>query len=96
MCIRDRYSAAKSALRIYASLPNYRNSWKRLGFSEEDIDSASDYFIDSLVAWGSIQQIEKRIREHEKAGASHVCIQAIPHDGNFKIPEWETFEALAP
>tara|TARA_B100000700_G_C14967774_1_gene819713 strand:- start:90 stop:971 length:882 start_codon:yes stop_codon:yes gene_type:complete len=90
------YSAAKSALRIYASLPNYRNSWKRLGFSEDDIDSASDYFLDSLVAWGSIQQIEKRIKEHEKAGASHVCIQAIPHDGNFKIPEWETFEALAP
>ena len=29
------YSAAKSALRIYASLPNYRNSWKRLGFSEK-------------------------------------------------------------
>ena len=90
------YFAAKSALRIYTSLPNYRNSWKRLGFSENDIDSASDHFINSLVAWGSIQQIEKRIKEHEKAGATHVCIQALPHDGNFKIPEWETFQALAP
>jgi probable F420-dependent oxidoreductase len=90
------YSAAKSALRIYTSLPNYRNSWKRLGFSETDIDSASDRFIDSVVAWGSIEQIEKRIKEHEQAGASHVCIQVLPHDGNFKIPEWETFEALAP
>ena len=90
------HTAAKSALRIYASLPNYRNSWMRLGFTENDIDSASDHFIDSLVAWGSIDQIEKRIREHEKAGATHVCIQAIPHEGNFKIPEWETFEALAP
>jgi hypothetical protein len=49
-----------------------------------------------VVAWGSIEQIEKRIKEHEQAGASHVCIQVLPHDGNFKIPEWETFEALAP
>ena len=49
------HSAAKSALRIYASLPNYRNSWKRLGFSEDDIDSPSDYFIDSLVALSKTQ-----------------------------------------
>ena len=56
----------------------------RLGFTENDIDSASDHFIDSLVAWGSIDHIEKRIREHEKVGATHVCIQAIPHEGKLQ------------
>ena len=88
--------AAKKALRIYTPLPNYRNNWKRLGFTDDDIDTPTTKFIDAVVAWGSIREIEKRIGEHEKAGANHVCIQPISHDGSYKIPEWETLEALAP
>ena len=90
------YEAARNALRIYTALPNYRNNWKRMGFTDTDIDTPTERFIDAVIAWGSIQDIENRILEHEKAGASHVCIQPLSIDGNFKIPEWETLEALAP
>jgi probable F420-dependent oxidoreductase len=69
--------AAKLALDFYLGLPNYRNNWVTLGFSEQEIDSASDRFLDAMVAWGSVEQIRQRIQEHFEAGADHVCIQPV-------------------
>ncbi len=63
----------RSALGIYADLPNYRNNWLRLGFSDEDIESRSDSFIDAFVAWGDAKAIGPRVDEHRDAGADHVC-----------------------
>jgi len=68
---------AREQLATYAQLPNYRNSWQRLGFSESDIDTMDDRFIDALFAWGSSEQIAARLTEHLRAGADHVCLQAV-------------------
>jgi len=67
----------RQALTNYAKLPNYRNSWQRLGISLEDIDGLSDNLIDSLFAWGSLDKIAERVTAHQKAGADHVCVQVI-------------------
>ncbi|MFQ5697026.1 MAG: TIGR03620 family F420-dependent LLM class oxidoreductase [Myxococcota bacterium] len=89
--------AGRAQLAIYAGLPNYRNNWKRLGFSDEDLDGGgSDRLIDALVAWGDETAIAKRIQEHRDAGASHVCIQPIQPDGPLGEPDWRALEALAP
>ena len=90
------YQTVRTELARYIHLPNYRNNWKRLGFSEEEIDATSDRFIDELVAWGTLDQINERLNEHEEAGASHICIQPLAVHGQFGNPHWEALEALSP
>ncbi len=90
------YAASDQALKMYDSLPNYRNNWKRLGFSDDEIDQRAPRFIDAVVAWGDAEAIQQRLDEHYDAGASHVCIQPLHPDGSAGAPHWEAFEALAP
>lgn len=68
---------AREQLSSYARLANYRNSWLRLGFDENDIDILSDRLIDALFVWGSAETIAERLSQHLQAGADHVCLQAI-------------------
>lgn len=72
---------AAAGVSFYKSLPNYRNNWLRLGFTDEEIDSDSDRFIDAIVACGSIDVMAERVRQHLDAGADHVCIQIIAPQG---------------
>jgi hypothetical protein len=62
---------------MYLQMPNYLNSWLRLGFSQEDIDTVSDRLIDGLFAWGGVEEIVERVKAHHDAGADHVCIQLV-------------------
>ena len=72
---------ARKALDHYRSLPNYCNSWKRLGFSKGEIGSMTDRFIDAIFAWGSAEKIAARVQDHLAAGADHVCLQVITGGG---------------
>ena len=92
---RAREVAAKQLAR-YLTLPNYRNNWLRLGFTEDELaGSGSERFLDAMVAWGSAEDIQARIDAHFDAGATHVCIQAFDPDGA-TTPDWKALEALAP
>jgi probable F420-dependent oxidoreductase len=71
----------RKALVQYQNYPNYRNSWGRLGFTDEEIDGASDRLVDALFAWGDVEQIGARVNAHLAAGADHVCLQAITGAG---------------
>ena len=63
---------------FYLNLSNYLNSWKRLGFTDEDIAKpGSDKLIDAVVAHGTADDIAKRLSEHLEAGADHVTIQVL-------------------
>jgi probable F420-dependent oxidoreductase len=68
---------AREALTIYRHLPNYCNSWRRLGYSEDDIANLSDRLIDGIFAWGGVEQVAERVKAHHDAGADHVCVQLI-------------------
>lgn len=70
-------AAARKFLGFYATLPNYRNAWLGMGFSDAEIDNLAERFVDSIVAWGDEAAVRGRLDEHWKAGADHVCIQAI-------------------
>ncbi len=87
---------AKPVAQIYQGLPNYRNNWLRMGLSEDDINSMSDRFIDTTFAWGTVDDINRRIQEHWDAGADHVCIQPVNSSGNVGELDWSCLEALAP
>jgi probable F420-dependent oxidoreductase len=68
---------AREVIGHYGKLPNYKNNWLRLGFSEDDITSGSNRLVDALFAWGTTAQIAARVQEHFAAGANHVCLQVI-------------------
>ena len=89
--------AGRKALGMYAALPNYRNNWKRLGFTEAEIENGgSDKLIDALLGWGDEKAIARRIQEHRDAGATHVCVQPLKAGGATGELDWALLEALAP
>jgi probable F420-dependent oxidoreductase len=74
----------RKELARYMVLPNYRNNWLRLGFTEADLaDGGSDAFIDAMVLWGDADTIKRGLRAHFAAGATHVCLQPVHADGDF-------------
>jgi probable F420-dependent oxidoreductase len=88
-------AAADTALGTYDTLPNYRNNWNRLGFSDAQIDRRDPDFVDAVVAWGEVPAIRDRIDAHFAAGADHVCIQPLSTEGPLTL-DWAALEALAP
>ena len=63
---------------FYLNLSNYLNNWKRLGFTDKDLAKpGSDKLIDAVVAYGTPDDIAKRLDEHLEAGADHVTIQVL-------------------
>ena len=80
------------------NLPNYRNSFLRMGFSAGDLENGgSDRLIDGLIAWGDEAAIRRRIQEHRDAGADQVCIQVLGKQGmRLSEDDLKLFELLAP
>jgi probable F420-dependent oxidoreductase len=86
---------ARSFLATYLMLPNYVNNWYRFGITPEDTqDGGSDALVDTLVAWGDVDEIVARIRAHFDAGADHVCVQVLT-DQPLGLPT-EEWRELAP
>jgi probable F420-dependent oxidoreductase len=66
-------------LATYLRLPNYVNSWRRLGFDDSDFaDGGSDRLIDRILVWGSPDDAADRVREHVAAGADEVAVRFLP------------------
>jgi len=71
-------AVGRKALNIYFSLTNYVSNWKRLGFTDEDVTRpGSDKLVDAVVAYGTPDDIAKRLSQHLEAGANHVAIQVL-------------------
>ena len=69
---------ARKDLSIYLDLPNYRNNFLRIGFTEDDLSGGgSDRLLDAIRPWGDMQTISSKIIEHFDAGADHVCVQLV-------------------
>ena len=84
---------ARKDLGVYFGLPNYTDSWRRLGFTDADLAAGgSDRLVDALYGWGSPEQIADRVREHHRAGADHVCLRVVTAhlDDAVRLPrkEW--------
>ena len=71
----------------------YIAGWKRLGYTDSDIDGPSDRFVDDLVLWGDAATIAKRVAEVLDAGADHVLL--TPSAASFESTV-DVLLALAP
>src|SRR5439155_19112604 len=72
---------ARKHMTYYLGLDNYRRNLLRLGFTDDDLEAGgSDRLVDAIVAWGDVDAVRDRVKEHLDAGADHVCVQAIGAD----------------
>ena len=86
---------AHEHLNIYTGLPNYKNSWKRQGFTDEDFGrGGSRRLKDAMVVWGDEAKVQARIQEHLDAGADQVLLQVLGGDLNdLPMADWSRLAA---
>ena len=80
---------------VTPALPNYRNNWIRLGFSDDEIEQRDHRFVDAVVVWGDEDRVRAGVQAHYDAGADHVCVQPVNPDMSADI-DWNALELLAP
>ncbi|GAA3119012.1 TIGR03620 family F420-dependent LLM class oxidoreductase [Streptosporangium carneum] len=65
---------------------------RRLGFGDDDlVEGGSDRLLEALFAWGDVESVARRVREHLDAGADHVCVQVLGEE-----PPMRQWRELAP
>ncbi|MPY56407.1 LLM class F420-dependent oxidoreductase [Streptomyces spongiae] len=78
---------AREYLALYLGLPNYTNSFLRLGFTEDDFtDGGSDRLVDAVVAWGDQDRIRAAVDAFHAAGADHVALQVVDDQPRDALP----------
>lgn len=77
---RARQTARRS-LRFLSGLPRYAASFARMGFTDTDIADTTDRLIDELIIWGDADAITEQIKERRHAGADHVILHVLTHNG---------------
>jgi len=87
-------------LSYYLALPNYVRNLRELGFADDELTGGgSDRVVDALYAWGTLEQIARRVAEHHDAGADHVAVQVISGHTDLRTrsgrPAREEWRALA-
>jgi probable F420-dependent oxidoreductase len=81
--------SAAAGVRTYAArylrMPNYTQSLKNFGFTDEDIaDGGSDHLVNTVIPSGA-QAVLSAVRAHLDAGADHVVVQPLGATGAFDI-----------
>ncbi|MGN9811788.1 TIGR03620 family F420-dependent LLM class oxidoreductase [Micromonospora sp. BQ11] len=94
-------TAARAGIGMFIGFPAYRANLARLGFTEDDlVPGGSDRLIDALVAWGDLDAVGDRIREHLDAGADHVALHVLrpeePDQPALPLPQWRDLATLLP
>jgi probable F420-dependent oxidoreductase len=88
---------ARDFLERYLALPNYANNLRRLGFGDPDFaGGGSDRLVDALIAWGSDEEIARRVQEHRDAGADQVLVQVLTGGEDPTALPRDEWRALAP
>jgi probable F420-dependent oxidoreductase len=88
---------ARGVLALYLSLPNYTNSFLRLGFAESDFAAGgSDRLVDAMFAWGDEDRIRARVEAFHAAGADHVALQVVTGQTPDSLPreEWRRLAGI--
>ena len=94
---RDEFlTRAHAYLGFYTGLDNYKNSWRRLGFTEGDfVRGGSERLCDAMVVHGDEGAVLERVNEHRRAGADHVCLQVLSDETNAPpFDEWRRLGSI--
>ncbi|GHO57237.1 LLM class flavin-dependent oxidoreductase [Ktedonobacter robiniae] len=78
---KDRATAlqiGRQAMSIYHTRPAYRNMFVAAGFSQQEIDTVSDSFVESLLVFGDESKIRDRLQELLEAGIDELTLGLVP------------------
>ena len=100
ICFTEDESVARAAaaqnMARYLAMPNYRNNWLRIGFSESELEGGgNERFLDSMVLWGSEDTIRRGLQAHVDAGATQIVIQPLDPEGK-PTPDWNALKIFRP
>lgn len=80
---------ARGPLDFLSKSPAYQASFRRLGFTDEEITGLSDRLVDALVHWGDPGSIAAHVAAHRKAGADHVALSVTTDSPDVQpIDQW--------
>jgi probable F420-dependent oxidoreductase len=65
---------ARGPLGFLGNVPAYQASFRRQGFTDDEISARGDRLVDALVAWGDADSVAAHVRRQLDAGADHVAV----------------------
>jgi probable F420-dependent oxidoreductase len=93
---RKARQIARDGIGIYIGFPSYQANLRRLGFTDDDlIPGGSDRLIDSVVAWGTLDDVNRRISEHLTAGADHLALHVLTGSQGLPRSQWAELSYLS-
>ncbi|HEX6445618.1 MAG TPA: TIGR03620 family F420-dependent LLM class oxidoreductase [Streptosporangiales bacterium] len=72
---------ARQPISFLRTVPGYAANFRRMGFTDDDIEQLTDRLVDALVACGDADTIAARVAEYRAAGADHVAVMPVAGDG---------------
>jgi len=88
---------ARRPLSFLLRVPAYAASFRRQGFTDDEIDRIDDRLVDAVIAWGDSDAIAARVSELHAAGVDHVALSVQTGRPDQPLPEWrELATALLP
>jgi probable F420-dependent oxidoreductase len=84
---------AREPLDFLGRQPAYQASFRRMGFTEEDVDQLGDRLVDALVVWGDEDALAARVAEHRAAGADQVVVNLITGSPELPVERWRDLAA---
>jgi len=85
-------ATARGPLGFLGTLPAYQASFRRMGFSPDEITRLGDRLVDALTPWGSAETLANQIRTQQQAGADHVAL-SVTTDSPQTVP-LEQFQSI--
>ncbi|HEX8804496.1 MAG TPA: hypothetical protein VF743_09890, partial [Acidimicrobiales bacterium] len=80
---------ALQPLGFLATLPQYQASFRRQGFTDDEIDARADRLVDALVPGGEPAAVAASVRAQLDAGADHVAVSiTAPPDATYDLDRW--------
>ena len=73
-------AAVRRPLAFLATVTGYRAAFRRMGFTDTDVDECSDRLVDAVSAWGDVDAVAARIAALRAAGADHVVVTVLTAD----------------
>jgi probable F420-dependent oxidoreductase len=86
---------ARRTLGFLSTVPVYPASFRRMGFTNDEIATLADHLVDALVVWGDYDVVRSRVAEHVAAGADHVALSVLTATPDSPpIDEWRRLAGL--
>jgi probable F420-dependent oxidoreductase len=79
-------AAGRAPLGFMTTLPAYQRSFRRMGFSADDIANLSDDLVDALIFWGDPATVAAKLQTQLDAGADSVAVSVVNGSAGETVP----------